>query len=188
MIRKFFLLILLLIVLPLCFFGCQCSKNSNKNNIANIPFEILDQNDFTLEKVAKEVKEPMVVALDSQELLDNLYKKIRKNNSDKNLTINSNDDLVVIVLRGSNGICKQAGIDIEKISREDKKIKVEITIDNSSKDNQQDCSLLMNPYSLIKIKKEKINYSKDLKIELINSENKKVLNTAEINNLPGLLK
>lgn len=184
MIKKF----LLLILLPLCFFGCQCSKNNDKNNITNIPFEILDQNDFTLEKVAKEIKEPMVVALDSQELLNNLYNKIRKNNSNKNLTINSNTDLVIIVLRGNVGICQQAGIDIKKISQEDKKIKVEVTIDNNNKDDQQDCSLLMNPYSLIKIKKEKINYRKDLKIELINFENKKVLNTADINNLPGLLK
>lgn len=179
------LLITSFLLAVICLSGASCGKS--KDTIANIPFAVLDQNDFTLEKTAKEITEPMALALDKQELFDKFYQNIRKKTEEEKITINSNKELVLIALRGKNGSCDNADITLKKISQEKKKLKLEVAIDNNEV-NLKKCDLLMNPYFIVKVDKEKINYNKNLKIELINSANGSIISTADINNLPGIFK
>lgn len=175
-----------IIIIPLCLTGLSCSKN--KNTISNVPFELLDQSDFTLEKSANETTEPLVLAVDKQDLFNKFYKNIRQNAADSKITVNSDTELIIIALRGKNGSCNNADITIKKISQEDNTIKVETVLDNNQPIEVQKCDLTMNPYVIVKINKSAIQYKSNLKIELINSATQKILNSSKINSLPGFLK
>lgn len=180
--RKIYLFILLAFF---CVLGLGCGKK--QNIIANIPFDMMDNGAFTLEAVAKDINDPLIVALDKQDLLSTLYKKIRQNGEDEKITMDENNDLVIMVMRGKKGSCNNANMEITKISQEKKKLSVVVTIDNGQSAESKDCAVIMNPYQIVKISKANIKFDKKLKIELVNSANAKVLAGAELNNLPGFL-
>ncbi|MFH0818430.1 MAG: hypothetical protein V1898_00320 [Patescibacteria group bacterium] len=172
----------LLIIATIAFTGCNDNKNAG---IANIPFAILDKNDFTLEDVAKVIESPMILATDQADTLATAYSQIRENGDA--ITIDSEKEIAILVFRGKNGNCKNADINITKISREGKTVKVEVALDeNKVKDDL--CRILMNPYSIVKLDKETLKYYSGLKFELIDASNQKTLSTKKINQIPGILK
>jgi len=180
--KKYFLLITILSLL-LIVSGCGQSIQIN-----NIPFAVIDKNDFTLEELARKINEPLLIATDKEEILKNAYRHIRKREPKKELTIDQNNELVVLVFRGSKGGCEHADIAVKKISREKDILKVEVEIDKNIEAEIKTCPILMNPYIIIKLKKADIQYNKGLKIALIDKSKEKPLMATAINKIPGYLK
>lgn len=177
------LIILTILLVPLLLVGCG---DSEKDNIANIPFEVLDKNDFTLEELSKKVNSPMVFMVDDGEKLQTAYDNIRKSENNDDLEINEDEDLIIIAFRGNQGNCEDSDLKIKKISKEKDDLKVEIIIDEGKEETKK-CSVVMNPYSIVKINKEAIAFKKGMRTHLMKASDGELLNVAKLNSLPGFL-
>ncbi|MFA6027315.1 MAG: hypothetical protein WC752_00035 [Patescibacteria group bacterium] len=180
---KKYLYIPTLIIIALLTAGC----GQDKSGIANVSYDMLDNNSFTLESVADKTSDPIIAVLDEQSLLDTMYTKMRKNNG-VNLAFEGEKELVIMAMRGKKGSCDSANLEIKKIRQSDKKLIVEILTDSGQTSDGKDCAVIMNPYQIVKIAKENIEFEKKLQIELVDFTSQKVLATTELNTLPGFLK
>lgn len=162
-----------------------CAKNID---IANIPFDVLEKNDFTIEELAKNIKQPLMVATDKQKDFDKILGKIKKNAEQSKIIVNEKDEIILALFRGNAGSCHNADLTINKISRVKKTVYLEVTIDKNQAAEKESCKLVMNPYSIVKIKKSNMQYSSGLKIQMVDYKTKNLLAACSLNDLPGILK
>jgi hypothetical protein len=174
----------LFIFLLLGAFLCLGCNNLGKVETKNIPFTILEQGNYTLEALTQAAPEPVIAVFDSQTDFAKAYNLITQDTKD--LSINWDKELVVIVLRGSRGACKNAGIDIKKISQEKAFAEIEVLVDNGQTEKEA-CSVDLNPYMIIKTNQDQFISYNDLTYQLIDN-NKDVLAEDTISIIPEFLK
>lgn len=174
-------LITLLLISALFFLGCDNLRNAEKKNI---PFVILDKGDYTLEALTKAAPAPVIAVFDSPTDFNKAYVLMKKDA--EALEINWDEEFIIVVLRGSKGACKNAGIDIKKISQTRDKAVIEILKD-SGEDKEENCSIGFNPYMIVKMNQDQFISYNDLTYQLVDGS-QDVLAEDTISMLPEFLK
>jgi len=174
-------LITLLLISALFLLGCDNLRNAEKKNI---PFTILEQGNYTLDALTKAAPQPVIAVFDSSKDFNKAYSLIKKETEP--LDINWDNELVIVVLRGNNGACKNAGIDIRKISQDRDKAIIEVLKDNGE-EKSENCSIEFNPYMIVELNKEQFVSYADLTYQLVD-QNQELLAEDTISFLPEFLK